>query len=147
MIKNFNSFINESRSEDLKKAKKQFLELLNRTNIKNHWMKFEEVGYALYQMFCDENGYDAISREQFKKGSSSKSRKSVFLNKYQNGFPIFTIDTLNGWFKEWRDHELTKDKYKKYKGMKFPYIEFPKQPIDKSPKKESPMDFIPFISD
>jgi hypothetical protein len=76
--------------------------------MKSHWIKRDIVTYALYQSFCKEYGY---------------THDETFSDKYPK---LFTKQTLQKWFDEWREYELIKiDKVdsKKIKNLRFPYKE------------------------
>lgn len=100
--------LSESKVHDLESVKDQFYQLLN-GQLKSHWLKFDKVTYALYQAFCKEYGYNFDDEDD------------IFSNKHKG---LFTLSTLNKWFQEWREYELTdKEKNKKYHNMDFPYLE------------------------
>lgn len=124
----------ESRVNELTRVKNQFLELLN-GKFKTHWLKRDSLTYALYQTFCDKYGYKFTGDPNAKRYFDDKGNiinnphlKGVKIHRvedyeFHDKYPkLFTPTTLNNWFKQWREFELTdENKRKKYLNMKFPY--------------------------
>lgn len=104
----------ESAANELDKVKKQFFDYLN--SIRTHHLKFDKLPWAAHQGFCQTYGYDF--------NHNSKSQKSFFpQSKY---YKIFTQETLERWFLQWKEIEMSKvkgrGKYQKFTpSKKLPY--------------------------